>query len=180
MTTFKNSTLVLALVLATSTAAHAGFSGNTVTAAFNYQGSPTVNKLLVALARWADQSWNFSIDVFDTGMTLAWTESTRASEPNGGNISSGPDSFSFDLAFSGSTLSLATPVVTFASSGAYSPLTSSLSTYSLPTTQSIHVGFSRMDSTDSYTIAAVPEPETYAMLLAGLGVMGSRSRRKSK
>ncbi|MBK7007107.1 MAG: PEP-CTERM sorting domain-containing protein [Burkholderiales bacterium] len=111
-------------------------------------------------------------------MTLAWTESTRASEPNGGNISSGPDSFSFDLAFSGSTLSLATPVVTFASSGAYSPLTSSLSTYSLPTTQSIHVGFSRMDSTDSYTIAAVPEPETYAMLLAGLGVMGAVARRR--
>jgi hypothetical protein len=28
------------------------------------------------------------------------------------------------------------------------------------------------------TIAAVPEPETFAMLLAGLGVMGALARRR--
>ena len=32
----------------------------------------------------------------------------------------------------------------------------------------------------SYTMAAVPEPETYAMLLAGLGLMGFVARRKGK
>ncbi len=30
------------------------------------------------------------------------------------------------------------------------------------------------------TVTAVPEPETYAMLLAGLGVLGAASRRKPK
>jgi hypothetical protein len=32
----------------------------------------------------------------------------------------------------------------------------------------------------SITVTAVPEPETYAMLLAGLGVLGAASRRKQK
>nr|WP_206022005.1 FxDxF family PEP-CTERM protein [Rhodoferax bucti] len=32
----------------------------------------------------------------------------------------------------------------------------------------------------SYTVTPVPEPETYAMLLAGLGVMGAIARRRSK
>ncbi len=31
-----------------------------------------------------------------------------------------------------------------------------------------------------YSVTAVPEPETYAMLLAGLGVMGAIARRRSK
>ena len=33
---------------------------------------------------------------------------------------------------------------------------------------------------DKYLVAAVPEPETYAMLLAGLGLMGAVVRRKQK
>lgn len=33
---------------------------------------------------------------------------------------------------------------------------------------------------NSYTVTPVPEPETYAMLLAGLGVMGAIARRRSK
>ena len=32
----------------------------------------------------------------------------------------------------------------------------------------------------AYRVAAIPEPETYAMLLAGLGLMGAVARRKSK
>ncbi|MDR3087435.1 MAG: FxDxF family PEP-CTERM protein [Azoarcus sp.] len=31
-----------------------------------------------------------------------------------------------------------------------------------------------------YNVASVPEPETYAMLLAGLGVIGAVARRRSK
>ena len=33
---------------------------------------------------------------------------------------------------------------------------------------------------NSPTVTAVPEPETYAMLLAGLGVLGAAARRKQK
>lgn len=36
------------------------------------------------------------------------------------------------------------------------------------------------NTTSLYSIAAVPEPETYAMLLAGLGLMGFSARRKAK
>jgi hypothetical protein len=32
---------------------------------------------------------------------------------------------------------------------------------------------------DNLTISAVPEPETYAMFLAGLGLLGAASRRRS-
>ena len=32
----------------------------------------------------------------------------------------------------------------------------------------------------SYSVAAVPEPESYAMFLAGLGIMGAVARRRSK
>jgi len=32
----------------------------------------------------------------------------------------------------------------------------------------------------NYTVTPVPEPETYAMLLAGLGVMGAIARRRSR
>jgi hypothetical protein len=43
-------------------------------------------------------------------------------------------------------------------------------------------GFGLSDGTfvvDNLTISAVPEPETYAMFLAGLGLLGAASRRRS-
>ena len=38
--------------------------------------------------------------------------------------------------------------------------------------------FKSFSSTDGLAVAAVPEPETYAMLVAGLGVMGAVARRR--
>jgi hypothetical protein len=35
------------------------------------------------------------------------------------------------------------------------------------------------NTTTVYQLAAVPEPETYAMLLAGLGLVGFMARRKA-
>jgi hypothetical protein len=32
----------------------------------------------------------------------------------------------------------------------------------------------------AYTVTSVPEPETYAMFLAGLGVMGAMARRRAR
>jgi hypothetical protein len=37
-----------------------------------------------------------------------------------------------------------------------------------------------VDSANTLHVAAVPEPETYAMLLAGLGLMGAVARRRNK
>lgn len=39
---------------------------------------------------------------------------------------------------------------------------------------------SQVPNTTAFTVAAVPEPQTYAMLLAGLSVMGASARRKLK
>jgi hypothetical protein len=36
----------------------------------------------------------------------------------------------------------------------------------------------QVPNTTAFTIAAIPEPETYAMFLAGLGFLGFASRRK--
>jgi phospholipase/lecithinase/hemolysin len=36
----------------------------------------------------------------------------------------------------------------------------------------------RMIADAAYNVAAVPEPETYAMLLAGLGLLGLAARRR--
>lgn len=38
----------------------------------------------------------------------------------------------------------------------------------------------QLPNTTAFTVTAVPEPETYAMLLAGLGLMGFSTRRQSK
>lgn len=43
-------------------------------------------------------------------------------------------------------------------------------------------GYAQVTSTGSYAppVSAVPEPETYAMMLAGLGLLGFAARRKAK
>ena len=41
-------------------------------------------------------------------------------------------------------------------------------------------GFTTFGAQDGLNVAAVPEPETYAMLLAGIGLMGTIARRRRK
>jgi hypothetical protein len=169
--------------------AHAGFNGQTVGLGYylNTITGDTFNTLATTVGAGAEfigtgtdsfgQQWNFSIDITDNSINYSWNESTRAGEPNGGNISSAPDSWSFDLTFSAASVPAMT-LTGFNSSGLYSPQTSSLTHLNNPTANQIHAGFSRLDATDSYTVTAVPEPETYALLLAGLGLMGGIARRK--
>ena len=181
------ATLLFSAAALLPTHSQAGFNGDTVWANFNGLGSTldfgyaTVGSGVEFTGQQTDgfgQIWNFSIDIFDTGVTLSWTESTRSGEPNGGNISSpSPDAYNFDLWFASATVpSMA--LAAFSSSGSYSPLTPSLTHLYSNDEYSLHAGFSRLDSTDSYTIAAVPEPESWAMLLAGLGIMGGMARRR--
>lgn len=183
------STLVLAIGLSAATAAQAGLNGESVTGTFNFAGSPvvpfgagTVGDGVEFTGTWVDpfqQSWAISVDVFDTGVTLSWTESTRAAEPNGGNISSSPDTFSLNLSFGNDVTSIfGASAASFSSAGNYSLQTSSLTNNTMVGSNTVHFGFSRMDSTDVYTITAVPEPQTYAMVLTGLCLVGALAGRR--
>ena len=169
--------------------AHAGFNGQTVGLGYylNTMTGDTFNTLSATVGAGAEftgtatdtfgQQWTFSIDIADNSINYSWNESTRAGEPNGGNIASAPDSWYFDLTFSAASVP-AMALTAFSSSGNYSPHISNLSNLNNPAANQIHAGFSRLDATDSYTVTAVPEPETYALLLAGLGLMGSIARRR--
>ena len=82
-------------------------------------------------------------------------------------------SFSNVYLYSGSTLSASSSGSTFN----FANLNSG--TYTLKVSGSVAgVGFG--GALAQYTVTPVPEPETYAMLLAGLGVMGAIARRRSK
>lgn len=58
----------------------------------------------------------------------------------------------------------------------YKPLLNNAANWTVDTTNGNYA--STVPNTSSFTIAAVPEPESYAMLLAGLGLMGFVARRK--
>lgn len=180
------STALLSAAL--SAPVQAGFNGDTVYLDYNLAGftSGSASATFAVVGSGVEftgtgtdvfgQIWSFSIDVFNNGVTIGWTESTRALEPNGGNISSLPDSYNFELNFASSTVP-PMALTAFSSSGMFSPGTSSLSNLSYPDSQTVHIGFGRLDSTDSYTVTAVPEPESWALLLAGLGLLGFARRR---
>ena len=75
----------------------------------------------------------------------------------------GHTEFFIDASFTGmQTLSLSTPGISYAIFGATDAANGS-SVYA-----------------DNFTISAVPEPETYAMLLAGLGLLGFTARRRKQ
>ena len=75
----------------------------------------------------------------------------------------GHTEFFIDGAFTGmQTLSLSTPGISYAIFGATGG-----------------VGGSSVFA-DNFTITAIPEPETYAMLLAGLGLLGFTARRRKQ
>lgn len=165
--------------------AHAGYYGQTITADFTgfanvYPfdfGSATIGDGVEFVHTVSDQFgqvWTFSLDVTNDSAIVSWTEQTRPN--NEGNISTGtPDGFGFNLAFSAPLAPLALSAAQF--SGA--PNQSGLSNIDYRAPNAVHFGFSKLESGEAYAFAAaVPEPATYAMLLAGLGLVGAAARRR--
>lgn len=187
--------LVLAVCLPVS--AHAGFIGNTVSGSFfsggahspdplNF-GSATVGAGVEFTGTATDvfgQIWTISVDLFNNGLTLKWTESTRAGQPNGGNISDGTNRWGIDLTFSSPidpSLALSSYMTSYGTSTPYAG-TSNMDTFFFPTANSVHIGFHAMLSTDTYTFTtaeAVPAPASVALLGLGLGLFGFRRARRT-
>lgn len=123
------------------------------------------------------QIWTFSVDISDKNIQFNFDESTRAGEPNGGNIFGPSGGFAFDLTFA---LPTVPPLFlkSYQSSGFFSDGVSALTEISHPAPNSVHFGFDRLFATDEYIISVIPEPEIYAMLLAGLGLIGFALHRR--
>lgn len=168
----------------------AGFNGDTVTLSYSLLSMPaasfsSASAIVGAGAEFTGsatdgfgQQWQFTIDVADASVNFSWVEATRAGVPNGGNIASGADAWNFDLAFAATPIPAPWALTAFSSSGYFSPHTPSM-TNLVSAGNAFHIGFERLDSTDSYTVSAVPEPETWALLLAGMGLLGVAARRKA-
>lgn len=190
MTIIKNFTRCVAgipLVLASCLPglAHAGYYGQTITADFTgYEqfagfdfGRTTIGDGVEFMHTVSDpfgQVWTFSLDITNDRAIVSWTEQTRPN--NEGNIwSGGGDAFGFNLAFSAPLAPASLSLAQF--SGA--PDQSGLSNIDYRAPDTVHFGFSKLVAGESYTFAAaVPEPASYAMLLAGLAVMGAAARRR--
>lgn len=182
------ATAALALTASFPLAAHAGFTGDSATFTYNsfaftspvvFASPQTVGGGIEFTGQGIDvfgQNWNFMADIFDTGLTLSMTESTRPG--NAGNLFSNPDTFGFDLSFANSAIPplMLTNFQTTSAFGGGSRLTSITPTGP----NSVHFGFGGLYSGDQYTISAVPEPETYALMLGGLGLLAFVARRRQR
>lgn len=187
----KKSTTRLATALALVIAgclpglANATYYGQTVQASFGGFdgangfdfGSATVGdgvEFTHAASDGFGQIWTFSLDITQDSTIVSWTEGTRPD--NQGNIWGNPDAFLFKLGFSSPLAPLALSHSQFTSQGQDPSGLSSIS-YSPPGT--VKVGFNHLVSGESYIFSsAVPEPGSYAMLLAGLGLVGYAARRR--
>ncbi len=187
-TTFAARLLATAVIAALPAFAHAGFNGDSATLSFSQSAfgpAPFANPALVGSgvefsALSTDvfgQRWTLNADVFDNGVKFFWTESTRANEPNGGNIYSA-NPFTFTLSFANSTVQ-PLALQSYTSNGHYTDHNSHVQSINYLNPNTVQFQFSQMHSTDQYVFTnAVPEPETYALMLGGLAMLGLFARRR--
>lgn len=112
-------------------------------------------------------SWNYG-SAFDLDLTL---------------FGSGTATYSWTLSFAGDSDTGSYSVTSspgFMSGSSWTDLAAGAYTFSYSGTVKKGSSAGLMLVSSIAPITAVPEPETYAMLLAGLGIMGSVVRRRSK
>jgi hypothetical protein len=110
--------------------------------------------------------------VSDGAIVFSWSPNGSAGGIVGGTETSDPENLNVTLAaHAGETLTHSGPYAAGTFS-AFAATTDALAsgTYTL--------SFLTTEKTDVMRVAAVPEPETYALMLAGLGAMGFLARRR--
>jgi hypothetical protein len=177
MKNFKPAAIAMSLALL-STPALADFSGAYSFA--NWSSSPGSGAISTSgtttLDMWSGDSGfsdNTTFLIFAPGaasISFDWSYST--SDQDG----AGFDPF---LYFQTSAGNVCVMCSGYSGSGSYSATVASLEQFgfNLQTTDGIF-GSSHVQITNFQAVAAVPEPETYAMLLAGLGLLGFAARRR--
>ncbi|MCB5189563.1 PEPxxWA-CTERM sorting domain-containing protein [Methylobacillus arboreus] len=133
--------------------------------------------------------------LYGSNNALTFTDNTIASDIssiafqgiiNDFDGSFGGTPFSLTLSYNGGDQDIAGTLVNFVDTGTaadYYYYTWDLSGISTPIssyTLNFDIGFSQSLAFQVDQVAAVPEPETYAMLLLGLGAIGFAARRRSK
>ena len=190
MTTFKISTLALALGLAAIPAAHAGVGAEQLLGSF---GSYTTSGGSLSTVLTDADKGTYALS-FDRGgyVDLGWT-SVFVLNGAGDDLVlfelGVPDSFTVTI---NGISNVYTTSDTGSDAGGYNLNRSvvDLSSFGLAagaSISSLRIGMDIQDAggtvpslsyVEALNTAPVPEPETYAMLLAGLGVMGALARRR--
>ena len=121
------------------------------------------------------QVWDVTVDIADNSFIASWTERTRGTRGNVANQLSSV--LVLDLSFAEPVISTVS-LSSFTTTGEYAKQTPSLTSLSWGPS-SIHAAFEEMGYGDVYVfnVSSVPEPETYALALVGLGMVGWLTRR---
>ncbi|WP_338844830.1 PEP-CTERM sorting domain-containing protein [Massilia sp. W12] len=187
---FAARLLATAAIATLPALAHAGYNGDFASLSFSHNafGTPVfsnpaqvgagVEFSALSVDNFGHR-WTLNGDVSDNGFTLFWTESTRAHEPNGGNISMSVPA-EFTLSFANSTVQ---PLMlqSYSSQGRYSNGQARLTGIEYLNANTVKFKFNALYDTDRYVFAnAVPEAQTYAMMLGGLAMLGLFSRRRKQ
>lgn len=180
--------VISALLIFVTPFASAQVSGDNVTASYGgwlYDSntpSPTVGEVGGGSfgAYFVDlfgQSW-LALSKIDSGK-LEFTFYSPSSPA--ANASSLAGLVTVNYAFNASSIGSVT-LASFSHSSANPGLTSSFDGVSSTGSDNFMLSFNTVHSGDVYlfNLAPVPEPETYAMLLAGLGLMGAVARRRKQ
>lgn len=181
------SSLVLATAVAFPSLAQANFYGDTVNITGSgfalypdtYSNSATVGSGVEFTHTAEDffgQNWVLSVDVNSYQFKLTWNETTLG---NDSDLNAGSDEiYGVDISFDSSKIyALAVTDYTSTNNVTVGP---SLLSITPTSANSVHLSFSSLNGGETYVISVVPEPQTYAMLLAGLGLAGLAARRQRK